>query len=124
MFAEDYENAVYACHDYARAGMSFGGPYPGETQGVWVDRDAVEETFLERTSWQRETGTPMWVGEFGPVYTGDPERDEQRYQLLADQLRSTSATARAGRSGPTRTSACRDSCTRRPTARTWPASAT
>ena len=26
MFAEPYENAVYACHDYARAGMAFGGP--------------------------------------------------------------------------------------------------
>ena len=86
IFSEPYENTIYACHDYARPGMSFGGPYPGETQGVWVDRDAVEETFLERTRWQRETGTPLWVGEFGPVYTGDPERDEQRYQLLADQL--------------------------------------
>ena len=37
-------------------------------------------------SYQRETGTPIWVGEFGPVYTGDPERDEQRYQILSDQL--------------------------------------
>ena len=26
------------------------------------------------------------MGEFGPVYTGDPERDEMRYRLLADQL--------------------------------------
>src|SRR3954447_26287363 len=34
----------------------------------------------------RETGTPIWVGEFGPVYTGDPERDAMRYRLLADQL--------------------------------------
>jgi endoglucanase len=86
MFGEPYENAVYACHDYARAGMAFGGPYPGETQGQWVDRDVLEEKFLERTRYQRETGTPIWVGEFGPVYTGDPERDEQRYQVLADQL--------------------------------------
>jgi hypothetical protein len=85
-FAEPYENAIYACHDYARAGMSFGGPYPGDTDGHWIDRDSVEETFLARTRFQRETGTPIWVGEFGPVYTGDPERDEQRYQLLADQL--------------------------------------
>jgi aryl-phospho-beta-D-glucosidase BglC (GH1 family) len=86
IFGEPYENAVYALHDYARAGMSFGGPYPGETRGVWVDRDALEETFLARTRFQRETGTPIWVGEFGPVYTGDPERDEQRYQVLSDQL--------------------------------------
>ena len=86
MFAEPYENAVYACHDYARAGMAFGGPYPGETQGQWIDRDFLEEKFLERSRYQRETGTPIWVGEFGPVYTGDPERDEQRYQILSDQL--------------------------------------
>ena len=66
--------------------MSFGGPYPGETQGQWIDRDFLEEKFLERSSYQRETGTPIWVGEFGPVYTGDPERDEQRYQILSDQL--------------------------------------
>jgi hypothetical protein len=26
------------------------------------------------------------VGEFGPVYTGDPERDSHRYRTLADQL--------------------------------------
>jgi endoglucanase len=86
IFAEPYENAIFACHDYARAGMSFGGPYPGETAGQWVDRDTLEEAFLSRTRFQRETGTPLWVGEFGPVYTGDPERDEQRYQVLSDQL--------------------------------------
>jgi aryl-phospho-beta-D-glucosidase BglC (GH1 family) len=86
IFGEPYENAVYALHDYARAGMSFGGPYPGYTGDVWVDRDTLEETFLERTRFQRETGTPIWVGEFGPVYTGDGERDEQRYQVLSDQL--------------------------------------
>ena len=117
MFAEPYENAIYACHDYARAGMAFGGPYPGETQGEWVDRDTLEEKFLERTRFQRETGTPIWVGEFGPVYTGDPERDEQRYQILSDQLDIYDAPRRrAGRSGPTRTSGCRGSSTPRPTA--------
>ena len=29
---------------------------------------------------------PLWVGEFGPVYTGDPEKDEMRYQIVKDQL--------------------------------------
>ena len=42
----------------------------------------------------RETGTPIWVGEFGPVYTGDPERDEMRYQVLADQLEHLRASRR------------------------------
>src|SRR4051812_44733873 len=78
-FGEPFANAIYACHDYARAGMAFGGPYTGECE-------ALEAKFLERTRYQRETGTPIWVGEFGPVYTGIPELDEPRYALLADQL--------------------------------------
>jgi hypothetical protein len=34
----------------------------------------------------RHTKTPIWVGEFGPVYTGDARKDEMRYRLLVDQL--------------------------------------
>ncbi|PJJ70808.1 aryl-phospho-beta-D-glucosidase BglC (GH1 family) [Diaminobutyricimonas aerilata] len=79
-------NCVYTAHDYALPGFVDGGPYPGVSRGQHVDRDRVEETFLTRTAYMRETGTPIWVGEFGPVYTGDPERDEQRYRLLQDQL--------------------------------------
>jgi endoglucanase len=86
IFDEPYENAVFACHDYAVAGMAYGGPYPGVTEGKYVDRDFLERKFLERSEYSRRTGTPIWVGEFGPVYTGDPERDEQRYAILADQL--------------------------------------
>jgi endoglucanase len=81
-----YPNTVYSTHDYALPGFVYGGPYPGVTQGVYVDRDMVEETFLRRTEFMRGTGTPIWIGEFGPVFTGDPERDDQKYQLLADQL--------------------------------------
>jgi len=33
-----------------------------------------------------DTHTPIWVGEFGPVYTGKPEVDAMRYHLLKDQL--------------------------------------
>ena len=29
------------------------------------------------------TGTPIWIGEFGPVYTGDPERGRQRVPAAA-----------------------------------------
>jgi hypothetical protein len=29
---------------------------------------------------------PIWVGEFGPVYTGDSHQDDMRYQVLKDQL--------------------------------------
>ncbi|MDH2424363.1 cellulase family glycosylhydrolase [Sphaerisporangium sp. TRM90804] len=86
IFREVYENTVFVCHDYALAGFAHGGPYPGYTRGEWVDRGHLERAFEKRTAFQRETGTPLWVGEFGPVYTGDPEVDEQRYRILSDQL--------------------------------------
>jgi hypothetical protein len=86
MFSEPYDNAVFSFHDYALAGMSHGGTYPGHTGDVWVDRDVLEQKFLERSAYQRATSTPIWIGEFGPVYTGDPGRDEERYQILTDQL--------------------------------------
>jgi aryl-phospho-beta-D-glucosidase BglC (GH1 family) len=86
VFREMYENTVFVCHDYALAGFAHGGGYPGFTRGEWCDRNELERTFAKRSSFQRETGTPLWVGEFGPVYTGDPERDRERYQILRDQL--------------------------------------
>ena len=86
VFREMYENTVFVCHDYALAGFAHGGGYPGFTRGEWCDRGELERTFAKRSSFQRETGTPLWVGEFGPVYTGDPERDRERYQILRDQL--------------------------------------
>ncbi|HEX6516307.1 MAG TPA: cellulase family glycosylhydrolase [Nocardioidaceae bacterium] len=85
-FGEPLENTVYTAHDYALAGFPDSGPYPGVSRGQYVDRAFVEDSFLQRTEYMRTTGTPIWIGEFGPVYTGDPERDEQRYRLLRDQL--------------------------------------
>jgi len=79
-------NIVYACHDYAAAGLGRGGPYPGLTDGTWFDAAALELKFRQRSEFSRRTGTPVWVGEFGPIYTGDPVRDDQRRQILADQL--------------------------------------
>ena len=86
MFGEPWPNVVYTTHDYALPGFIDGGPYPGISRGIHVDREALERTFLERTKYMRDTGTPIWVGEFGPVYTGDAEKDSMRYQLLQDQL--------------------------------------
>ncbi|TDD08810.1 glycoside hydrolase family 5 protein [Nonomuraea deserti] len=86
IFREMYENAVFVLHDYALAGFAHGGPYPGYTRGEWCDRDELERAFARRSRFQRETGTPLWVGEFGPVYTGNPGVDAQRYQILRDQL--------------------------------------
>jgi endoglucanase len=86
MFKEPLPNVVYTTHDYALPGFVDGGPYPGVSRGKYVDRDALEQTFLERTTYMRETATPIWVGEFGPVYQGNPDVDAMRYQVLRDQL--------------------------------------
>lgn len=69
MFTDPLPNTVYTAHDYALPGFVDGGSYPGVSRGQQVDRAAVERTFLERTSYMRDTGTPFWIGEFGPVYT-------------------------------------------------------
>lgn len=85
-FGEPFENTVYAVHQYPSPGAADGGPYPGETDGEYVDAGVVEAQFLSMTTYPREHGVPVWVGEFGPVYGAGQERDAQRRRLLADQL--------------------------------------
>jgi hypothetical protein len=86
IFAEPWDNTVYTCHDYVAAGLGRGGPYPGLTDGTYIDRGTVEAKFLQRSEYARSTGTPLYVGEFGPIYTGDEAVDGPRRQILADQL--------------------------------------
>jgi hypothetical protein len=86
MFGDPLPNTVYATHDYALPGIAAGGEYPGRTRGEYFDRSVVEQTFLRRTEHMRRTGTPIWIGEFGPGYDGDPARDRARLRLLRDQL--------------------------------------
>lgn len=83
---EPWENTIYTCHDYVAAGLGQDGRYPGHTDGTWIDRSSVERKFLQRSEYARRTGTPIYVGEFGPIYTGDAAVDEERRQILADQL--------------------------------------
>lgn len=86
VFDGQLDNVVYACHDYAAPGLVRGGDYPGVTRGLYVDQAALAQKFRQRSEYSRKTDTPVWVGEFGPVYTGDERRDAMRYQVLADQL--------------------------------------
>lgn len=79
-------NTVYTAHDYALPGLESGTGYPGTTRGEYFDRDVVEQTFLRRTEFMRRTGTPIWIGEFGPQYSRDRSQDPWRLQLLRDQL--------------------------------------
>ena len=86
MFGEPLPNVVYTNHDYADPGFVRGGPYPGETNGKYYDKEVLHETFLARSEYMLKHKTHIWVGEFGPVYTGRPEADAMRYQVLRDQL--------------------------------------
>lgn len=86
VFDEPWDNTVYVCHDYAAPGLGRGGDYPGVTDGAYYDKAALEAKYLERTEYSRRTGTPVWVGEFGPIYTGDERVDAMRRRLLGDQL--------------------------------------
>jgi hypothetical protein len=78
-------NVVYTAHDYALPGITSATEYPGVTRGEYFDRSVLEQTFLRRTEYMRKTGTPIWIGEFGPVYPGGVTQ-EWRLQLLRDQL--------------------------------------
>ncbi|MDO9397252.1 MAG: cellulase family glycosylhydrolase [Herbiconiux sp.] len=84
--SEPLPNTVYTAHDYALPGITSATEYPGTTRGEYFDRSVVEKTFLRRTEYMRRTGTPIWIGEFGPVYSSDRSQDAWRYRLLRDQL--------------------------------------
>ena len=79
-------NVVYTLHNYPAPGFIDGGDYPGVSRGEYYDRDVVHAKLLEMCQYMLENQTPMWVGEFGPVYTGDEKKDAMRYTLLEDQL--------------------------------------
>jgi len=66
MFKQPLPNVVYTTHDYAL---------------TLSDKPALEQAFLQKTSYMRETGTPIWVGEFGPA-----QAEPKRYPVLRNQL--------------------------------------
>jgi aryl-phospho-beta-D-glucosidase BglC (GH1 family) len=86
MFGDPLPGVVYSNHDYAAPGHIDGGPYPGYTAGKYYDPEILEETFLSLSQYMLKHNVPIWVGEFGPVYTGNAEADAMRYQVLHDQL--------------------------------------
>jgi endoglucanase len=48
------------------------------TGADFSDKGTLEKKFLERTEYSRRTGTPIWVGEFGPILQDQPGRRAQR----------------------------------------------
>jgi hypothetical protein len=86
MFGPPLPNVVYTLHDYTAPGFINGGSYPGLTREEYFDREVLYSNLMNLCQYMLENGTPIWVGEFGPVYTGIPEKDAMRYQILEDQL--------------------------------------
>ncbi len=85
-FTEVWDNVVYSNHDYAGPGFNSSGDYPGYTGKRYFDKDTLEHDFLKKSEFMFSRHVPVWVGEFGPVYSGIPKKDEMHYQVLKDQL--------------------------------------
>jgi endoglucanase len=79
-------NVVYTLHDYAAPGFIDGGAYPGMSRGEYYDKSVVRQKLVTACQFMLKNQTPIWIGEFGPVYTGDRAKDAMRFQLLEDQL--------------------------------------
>jgi aryl-phospho-beta-D-glucosidase BglC (GH1 family) len=86
MFGPPLPNVVYTTHDYAAPGFIHGGSYPGFTRGEYFDTQVLRKKLITTCQYMLKNETPIWVGEFGPVYTGIPEYDAMRYKILEDQL--------------------------------------
>lgn len=82
-------NCVYALHDYSMMGFPKGDTYTGAED----QKSKLERQFLRKAEFMHKWKTPIWNGEFGPVYAnpeldkGHEEINAARYALLDEQLR-------------------------------------
>jgi endoglucanase len=110
VLGEPIPNVIYSHHDYSPPGYVPDGRYPGqahlthvwesadgqsyqhgillpgESKDQYFDKQAVERSFLKRSEYMLRTRTPIFVGEFNVIFTGDPVSDAERLALLGDQL--------------------------------------
>lgn len=107
-FREPLSNVIYSPHYYVQAGFVPNARYPGwvpnpyarpeilrpgpgrppvhTPDADYVDRELIEDQLMRKTKFMRERDTPLLIGEFNVVFTGDPELDAMRAQLLEDQV--------------------------------------
>lgn len=64
----------------------FGGLLPGDSKDQYFDKATLERGFRERSEYMIRTGTPVFVGEFNAIFTGNPVTDSERLTLLGDQF--------------------------------------
>ena len=82
-------NCVYALHDYTMMGFPKGEMYKGTDE----QKSKLERQFARKAEFMNQWKTPIWNGEFGPVYANpqlDADHEEvnaARYKVLDEQLR-------------------------------------
>ncbi|KAK2756814.1 transcriptional regulator swi6 [Arachnomyces sp. PD_36] len=88
-FEKVLPNSVYALHDYSTMGFPTGDRYKGTDE----QKARLERQYVRKSQFMTDHGTPVWNGEFGPVYA-DPRQEtdaatinQERYNLLGEQLR-------------------------------------
>ena len=70
-----------------------GFPTGDRYKGTPAQKQHLEESYLRKAAFMNEHATPIWNGEFGPVYadpaldTNADEINHERYNLLGEQLR-------------------------------------
>jgi len=80
------ENLVYSNHHYVDSGL-VQGKYPGYFNSVFWDKNHQRNIFneLQGTKFAEKYNVPLWVGEFGSVYTTSDQISD-RLQSLRDQI--------------------------------------
>ncbi|KAJ5099358.1 hypothetical protein N7532_006359 [Penicillium argentinense] len=81
-------NCVYAMHDYSSMGFPSGERY----KGTPTQKDRLVRQYERKIQFMASHRTPIWNGEFGPVYAAHDDADaetinQERYNLLGEQLR-------------------------------------
>lgn len=87
-FKKVFPNTVYSIHDYSNMGFPSGNSYTG-TAG---QNTLLQKQYERKVEFMKAHSTPIWNGEFGPVYASPDEpnheqTNQQRYNLLGQQLK-------------------------------------
>jgi endoglucanase len=80
-------NLVYSSHNYTPAGL-FSGKYPGKFGGKTWNKKHQADVFNagEATIYTQQNQVPLWVGEFGSLYTGSVADSAYRLRALDEQI--------------------------------------
>jgi endoglucanase len=80
-------NLVYSSHNYSPATL-VSGTYPGRIDGSIWNQKRLAEDFQkhEGTLYAQQNRVPLWVGEFGAMFTGGAGDSAYRLRALNEQI--------------------------------------